>query len=186
MPLELASAVIFGESRGTRDHILLSQIRDFNFCRLLRLAGLRWRYSTPPPHRGLNPLATNFRFIASGRTPWKTRATCYQDCVFTAPLPSIGQGADHIQNTSVVIVKCLVHATNNERSTDRKTPLLYYRGVLPSSYLAMGFPSSIAEYFEQIRHNTMRTRMAVATNKLNSQNFLSVRLSTEGVKLPIS
>jgi hypothetical protein len=45
----LASAVILGaESRGTRDHILLSQIRDFPFRRLLRLAGLRWTYSTPP------------------------------------------------------------------------------------------------------------------------------------------
>jgi hypothetical protein len=51
--LVLASAVIFGsESRGTRDHILISQIRDFPFRRLLRLAGLRWRYSTPPP-RGI-------------------------------------------------------------------------------------------------------------------------------------
>jgi hypothetical protein len=49
--LALASAVIFGsESRKTRDHILLSQIRDFPFRRLLRLAGSRWRYSTPPPH----------------------------------------------------------------------------------------------------------------------------------------
>jgi hypothetical protein len=47
----LASAVIFGsESRGTRAHILLSQIRDFPFRRLLRLAGLRWRYSNAPPH----------------------------------------------------------------------------------------------------------------------------------------
>jgi hypothetical protein len=75
--LVLASAVILGsESRGTRDYILLSQIRDspylesqqvpvfisprnrvarlyppgtgFPFLRLLRLAGLRWRYSTPP------------------------------------------------------------------------------------------------------------------------------------------
>jgi hypothetical protein len=49
--LALAMAVILGsKSRGTRDHILLSQIRDFLFCRHLRLAGLRWRYSTPPPH----------------------------------------------------------------------------------------------------------------------------------------
>jgi hypothetical protein len=49
--LALASAVIFGpESRKTRGHILLSQIRDFSFRRLLRLAGSRWRYSTPPPH----------------------------------------------------------------------------------------------------------------------------------------
>jgi hypothetical protein len=49
--LALASTDIFGsDSHGTRDHNLLSQIRDFPFRRLLRLAGLRWRYSTPPPH----------------------------------------------------------------------------------------------------------------------------------------
>jgi hypothetical protein len=59
MPLALARAVIFGsESLGTRDHILLSQIRDFPFRRLLRLAELRWRYSTPPPHG--NTLCSNF------------------------------------------------------------------------------------------------------------------------------
>jgi hypothetical protein len=46
-----ANAFILGfESRGTHDHILMFQIRDFPFCRLLRLAGLWWRYSTPPPH----------------------------------------------------------------------------------------------------------------------------------------
>jgi hypothetical protein len=50
--LALASAVILGtESRGTRGHMLLSQIRDFPFRRLLRLAGLQWGYPTPPPHR---------------------------------------------------------------------------------------------------------------------------------------
>jgi hypothetical protein len=48
--LALASAVFLGsESLGTCDRILLSQIWDFPFCRLLRLAGSRWRYSTPPP-----------------------------------------------------------------------------------------------------------------------------------------
>jgi hypothetical protein len=47
----LTSAVFLGsESLGTRNHILLSQIWDFPFRRLLRLAGSRWRYSTPPPH----------------------------------------------------------------------------------------------------------------------------------------
>jgi hypothetical protein len=51
MMLALASAVVLGsESLETWDHILLSQIRDFPFRRLLRLAGSRWRYSTPPPH----------------------------------------------------------------------------------------------------------------------------------------
>jgi hypothetical protein len=50
--LALANAVILrSEYRGTRDHILLSQIQDFPFRHLLRFAGLRWRYSTPPPHR---------------------------------------------------------------------------------------------------------------------------------------
>jgi hypothetical protein len=42
--MALTSAVILGLA------ILLSQIRDIPFRRLLRPAGLRWRYSTPPPH----------------------------------------------------------------------------------------------------------------------------------------
>jgi hypothetical protein len=51
MLLALANAVLLGsESLGTRDHILLSQIWDVPFRRLLRLAGPRWRYWTPPPH----------------------------------------------------------------------------------------------------------------------------------------
>jgi hypothetical protein len=50
--LVLARAVILGsETRGARDRILLSQIRDFPFRRFLRLAWSRWRYSIPPPHR---------------------------------------------------------------------------------------------------------------------------------------
>jgi hypothetical protein len=49
--LVLASAVILGtEFHATPDHILQPQIRYFHVRRLLRLAGLRWRYSTPPPH----------------------------------------------------------------------------------------------------------------------------------------
>jgi hypothetical protein len=45
--LALASVFILGsESHETRDHILLSQIRDFIFRRLIWLAGLQWRYST--------------------------------------------------------------------------------------------------------------------------------------------
>jgi hypothetical protein len=49
--LALTSALILGsESLGTHGHILLPQIRDFPFRHLLRLAGSRWRYSTPPPH----------------------------------------------------------------------------------------------------------------------------------------
>jgi hypothetical protein len=73
--LVLASAIILrSESRGTRDQILLPQPggpgpriyipqeqggpvippgTGFPFRRILRLTGLRWRYSNPPP-RGLN------------------------------------------------------------------------------------------------------------------------------------
>jgi hypothetical protein len=47
--LALARVVSLGSECGTRDHMLLSQIRDFPFRRLLQLAGLRWRYSTPSP-----------------------------------------------------------------------------------------------------------------------------------------
>jgi hypothetical protein len=35
---------------GLVTHILLPHVRHFPIRRLLRLAGLRWRYSTPPPH----------------------------------------------------------------------------------------------------------------------------------------
>jgi hypothetical protein len=56
MLLALASAIfLWSEPLGSRDHILLSQISDFLFHRLLRLAGSRWRYSIPPPH-GCGPL----------------------------------------------------------------------------------------------------------------------------------
>jgi hypothetical protein len=51
MLLVLASVFFLGfESLRTRDHSLLSQVWDFPFRRLLRLAGSRWMYSTPPTH----------------------------------------------------------------------------------------------------------------------------------------
>jgi hypothetical protein len=54
MLLALASVVFLGsESLWTRNHILLTQISDFPFRRLLRLAGSQWRYSTLPPHRAM-------------------------------------------------------------------------------------------------------------------------------------
>jgi hypothetical protein len=67
--LALASAVFLGsESLGTREHILLSQIWDFPFRRLLRLAGSRWKYSTPPPH-GFNWLLIFvLTYIVAART----------------------------------------------------------------------------------------------------------------------
>jgi hypothetical protein len=67
--LALASAAILeSESRGTRDIILLSQIRDFPFRHILRPAGLRWKYSTPPPKRNSNCRSGLTSYIASART----------------------------------------------------------------------------------------------------------------------
>jgi hypothetical protein len=67
--LVLASAVTLGpQSLGTRDHILQSQIRDFPFRRLVRLAGLRWRYSPPPPH-GLTGSSQSQSYLATGGSP---------------------------------------------------------------------------------------------------------------------
>jgi hypothetical protein len=68
--LALGSAVIFGaESSGTIDHVLLSQIRDFPFCRLLRLGGLRWRYLNPPSH-GITLSCLNSRLLSFQYMLW--------------------------------------------------------------------------------------------------------------------
>jgi hypothetical protein len=80
--LVLASAVILGsESIETRHHILLSQIWDFPFRRLLRLAGSRWRYSTPPPH-GVYHSRSNH--ISPHYNVEANRICCYETCVCRA------------------------------------------------------------------------------------------------------
>jgi hypothetical protein len=81
MLLALASAVFLGsESLGTRDHILLSQTRDFPFYRLLRLAGSRWRYSTPPT-QGLELIAPTVLIITSRDGPRrKHRSSFLHSC----------------------------------------------------------------------------------------------------------
>jgi hypothetical protein len=60
------------ESLGTRDHILLSQIWDFPFRRLLRLAGSRWRYSTPPPHGCMRLCVVSSAYIGVMWTGYQT------------------------------------------------------------------------------------------------------------------
>jgi hypothetical protein len=89
--LTLVSAVIFAsESHGIRDHILLSQIRDFPFRRLLRLAGLRWRYSIPPPHGSspdvwlpnFSPLVTFLRTVQKSLNPMFPVSCICGNCLF--------------------------------------------------------------------------------------------------------
>jgi hypothetical protein len=84
--LALASAFILGsESRGTRDHILLSQIRDFPLCHLLRLAG-------HGPHRkqGLYCLGNLFtaRYLAIDVLYCCNAPGC---SLVTGPLPGKGK-----------------------------------------------------------------------------------------------
>jgi hypothetical protein len=94
----LASAVLLGsESLGTPDHILLSQIRDVSFRRLLRLAGSRWRYSTPPPHGLLqNSRSISLLYNAGTDRRRKQLSISYpRKRLFTEPLPSSGWFLDH-------------------------------------------------------------------------------------------
>jgi hypothetical protein len=72
----------------------------FPFLSLLRLAGLRWRYSAPPPHGNIYLLPSlDLRYIASGRMQQKTPFPSlshlnycllihYREKVFTETLPS--------------------------------------------------------------------------------------------------
>jgi hypothetical protein len=72
MQLILVSVVfLWSESLRTRDHILLSQIWDFSFRRLLRLKGSRWRYTTPPPHGCNSQLILFLAYNISERTTKK-------------------------------------------------------------------------------------------------------------------
>jgi hypothetical protein len=102
--LVLASAVILeSEYRWTRDHILLSQIRDFPFRRLLRLAGLRWRYSTPPPNWLCSLL------ITSQHGPHQNNSSLLR-------LDSNGRGAHQRKHCSSIIACVYVVGVTQQRS----------------------------------------------------------------------
>jgi hypothetical protein len=65
------------------------------FCRLLRRAGLRWRYSTPPPHGGLSWYGPRRKHIfCTDQLPSKGHpiVACVRSCgnMFTASLPKMG------------------------------------------------------------------------------------------------
>jgi hypothetical protein len=77
------TAILGSESDGTRVNVLLSQIRDFPFYRLLRLAGLQWRYSIPPPHgitTHLLPHGYHYTRIRKGRTAQKSHLQQFFYC----------------------------------------------------------------------------------------------------------
>jgi hypothetical protein len=132
--LVLASAVTFGsEFRGTRYNILLSEIRDFLLRLLQRLAELRWRYSTPPPHgRVFTLLSTTLKSyittdgqsasVSSNKAPiWGLRPDFYY-CQKVAALNSRNAAFTNARRTehrtpnptvrvSVVVENAFVNAT---------------------------------------------------------------------------
>jgi hypothetical protein len=138
--LTLASALILkSESRGTRDHILLSQIRDFPFCRLLRLAGLRWRYPIPPPRGITTSVILGISLYSRGT-----------DRTENTGLPS--RGADNRENTSHVIttqpahwrVDCCLEMSSNIRPLRHS----FHCCALERVYRAVAW-----QYFDQICYN---------------------------------
>jgi hypothetical protein len=134
MLLALASVVFLGsESLWTRDHIILSQIWDFPFRRLLRLAGSRWRYSNPPPHGWLN---------------WSRSVHWY------------GPRADHIENITYnsfpIVASHSWRKDRVENAASKVIPLVLVRKVLPSNgrclqshYLATGLHATYNIHADQ-------------------------------------
>jgi hypothetical protein len=90
-------------------------------CSMLRTFSFSWFLMT-----SACCLQTDCRYMASGRTPWKKRVTCYQGCVFTAPLPSTGHDADHIKHIryccEVFSARCV--AMSAARTTENIASLL--------------------------------------------------------------
>jgi hypothetical protein len=114
----------WSEYLGTRDHILLSQIWDFPFRRLLRLVGSRWKYSTPASTRVTLSVILGISLYGRGTDHTENTSSglylllwrhCICGNVFTEPLlrnglhnavvPSL-LGADDTENTASPIGAC--------------------------------------------------------------------------------
>jgi hypothetical protein len=59
--------------------VIIPPVIGSPFCRLIRLAGLRWRYSKPPPHGIANHQLMNLAFIRN----LFTTNDCYHNLLFT-------------------------------------------------------------------------------------------------------
>jgi hypothetical protein len=145
MLLTLASEVFLGsESLGTRDHILLSQTRDFPFRRLLLLVGSRWRYSTPPPHGSLPWSFLESRYIAAARTTQKSQFYCKNHCVTQQlvtdnPVPTVAWRGRHRKHSFLYC--CLMYHVFIELLPSNaliKCVTLQYTGYMISEFITTG------------------------------------------------
>jgi hypothetical protein len=113
---------------------VIPPVTGFPFRRILRHAGLRWRYSNPPPRWiSLNSRASCLQDNSSVRTTEKTQPLYCWGGVFTASVHSKNCSAYHIENTALQCLPAFVSAGTCLPSRCSETcciiPLFYVAGV---------------------------------------------------------
>jgi hypothetical protein len=148
MPLALASTVFHGsESLGARDHILLPQILDFPFRRLLGLAGSRWRYSTPPPHGCLTlPGSESESYVTTDGQ--STSLSWYK-----APIRGLRPDFFSVRNTEYIWQLCSLFR-GTPSLTRGRVCLLYMPLALASADFLGRSPLGLATVFYCLRSET--------------------------------
>jgi hypothetical protein len=85
VPRDSLSYFIVSDSRlpqpgGPGPHIYITQKQGDPFPRLLRLAGLRWRYTKPPPHRSCRSVGAQMHRQADHKDSAAIRASSHRLC----------------------------------------------------------------------------------------------------------
>jgi hypothetical protein len=84
----------------------VDQLYPRHFRRLLRLAGLRRRYSHPPPHGFyIHCPVAPIVFKITSRHGLRRKDSIYCWSVFIAPSHSNGRSAEHIENTTSLLLR---------------------------------------------------------------------------------
>jgi hypothetical protein len=185
MLLALARLVFLGsESFRTRDHILLSQIRDFSFRRLLQLAGSRWKVFDPASTRVSKSklcydrrsdgqsvlvlsihvgLTTTF-FLLSGScgfSLWRDNGfVVYNYCWFSPVQSFLGPSPAGLR----LIFYCLIFESPAWRT---RSPYLYPPGTGWSSYNS-STPLRISMSVINLRHGSHRKPLIFLYRRVHS------------------
>jgi hypothetical protein len=194
--LVLASAVIlrYG-SHGTHDHILVSDLRlpkpggpgpriyisqeqggpvitpgtGFPFRRLLRLAGLRWRYSTPPPHgTQLAKLPLRFSLYSLG-TDGKVNAVSHSSFIVAC----VSVAADTCLSA---VTECgqflLAPLSSFQMSCHNMTANLMLGGMIKNSTGGDGWGLSVGNYDSQFSVRRVSSKYHVIYDDTNPELWI--------------